>query len=259
MPRIDMTDWPPYSPADMARREGSIAAAKLMASAAFTAPKSGACPNIECSIVYGQGELEAIAKKVEELSLVNPKTKLWKTIFRSEAVMVRESDCILFIGSTYAGDVLFDVGCGLCGGSEECSYVYNKKSTKYGHIDPFESRAANPQRLVNGPLCSQYVNDLGTAVGSAAYLAGRLLVDTRPLMSVGVAGQKLGYCSNSDIVVGLPVASLAKNPYADIIPDYQYLHLNKVFKKIRKDYGLARMIHWFDYRSWYPKDKGKEG
>jgi len=83
MPRIDMTDWPPYSPADMARREGSIAAAKLMASAAFTAPKSGACPNIECSIVYGQGELEAIAKKVEELSLVNPKTKLWKTVFRS--------------------------------------------------------------------------------------------------------------------------------------------------------------------------------
>ena len=121
MPRIDLSDWPPYSISDLARRKGSIAVARLMANAAFTAPKSGACPNIECTIVYGQEEQEAIAKKMEELSLVNPKTKLWKTIFRSEAVMVRESDCILFIGSTYAGDVLFDVDCGLCGGSEGCS------------------------------------------------------------------------------------------------------------------------------------------
>jgi uncharacterized ferredoxin-like protein len=257
MPKIDICDWPPYSSPDLARREGSIASAKLMANAAFTAPKSGACPSIECTIVYGQEEQEAIAKKIEELSLVNPKTKLWKTIFRSEAVMVRESDCILFIGSTYAGDVLFDVDCGLCGGSEQCSYVYNKKVTKYGHIDPFESKIANPERLVNGPLCSQWVNDLGIAVGSAAFLAGQLLVDTRPLMSVGVAGQKLGYCPNSEIVVGLPIASLAKNPYVDIIPDYQYLHLNKVLKKTRKDYALARMVHWFDYKSWYPKEKGK--
>jgi len=36
MPRIDLGDWPPYSPPDLARREGSITAAKLMANAAFT-------------------------------------------------------------------------------------------------------------------------------------------------------------------------------------------------------------------------------
>jgi uncharacterized ferredoxin-like protein len=259
MPKIHLSDWPFYSPADLARREGSIAAAKLMANAAFTAPKSGGVPTIECEIVYGQDEQEEIARKMEELSLANPKTKQWKTIFRSEAIMVRESDCILFIGSTYAADMLFDVDCGLCGGSDGCSYVYNRKESKYGHIDAFESKMAHPQHLVNGPLCSQWVNDLGIAVGSAAFLARNLLVDSRPMMSVGVAGQKLGCCPNSDIVVGLPVASLAKNPYVDITPDYEYFHLNKVLKKTRKDYSIARMVHWFDYRSWYPKGTGKEG
>ncbi len=259
MPRIDLTDWPPYSGADLARREGSLAAAKLMANAAFTAPKAGGVPTIECTIVYGKEEQEEIAKKMEELSMLNPQTKRWKALFRSEAVMVRESDCILFIGSHMAGDLLFDVNCGLCGGKEGCNYVYSKKEARYGQIDPVESKAAHPQRLVNGPLCSQWVNDLGGAVGSAAFMGQKLLVDTRPLMSVGVAGQKLGYCRNSHIVVGLPVASLAKNPYVDITPDYHYLSAEKTHKKLRRDYSIARQVHWFDYRTWYPKDEGKEG
>ena len=258
MPRIHLSDWPFYSPADLARREGSIAAAKLMANAAFTAPKSGGVPHIECEIVYGQEEQEEIARKVEELSLVNPKTKQWKVVFRSEAIMARESDCILFIGNTYAGDMLFDADCGVCGGSDGCAYVYNRKVSEYGQIDAFESKVANPRRLVQGPLCSQWVNDLGIAVGSAAFLAGLLLVDARPLIGVGIAGQKLGYCVNSDIVVAVAVASLSKNPYVDITPDYQYLNLNRVLKKTRKDYSIARMVHWFDYRNWYPKDTGKE-
>jgi uncharacterized ferredoxin-like protein len=258
MPTIRITDWPPYSPSDLARREGSILAARLMANAALTAPKSGGVPTIECAVVYGQEEQEEIVKKVEELSLLNPKTKQWKAVCRSEAVMVRESDCILFVGSSYAGDTPFDVNCGLCGGSEGCSFVYNRKKSKYGQIDTLKVNPEKSQPLVSGPLCSRWVNDLGIAVGSAAYLAGRLFVDTRPFMSVGVAGQKLGYCPNSEIVVGLPVASLAKNPYVDITPDYHYLNFNKVLKKMRKDYAIARQVHWFDYRSWYPKDKGKE-
>jgi hypothetical protein len=37
MPRIDLSDWPPYSTSDLARRKGSLAAARLMVNAAFTA------------------------------------------------------------------------------------------------------------------------------------------------------------------------------------------------------------------------------
>ena len=153
---------------------------------------------------------------------------------------------------------MFNVDCGLCGGKEGCNYVYSRQESKYGQIDTFKGDSEKTQRLVCGPLCSRWVNDLGIAVGSAAFLAGHLLVDTRPLMSVGVAGQKLGYCPNSEIVAGLPVASMAKNPYVDITPDYHYLNFNKVLKKLRKDYAISRQVHWYDYRLWYPKDKKKE-
>lgn len=233
--------------------------AKLMANAAFTAPKAEGVPTIECTIIYGQKEQEEVAKKMEELSMLNPRTKRWKALLCSEAVMVRESDCILFIGSHMAGDLLLDVNCGLCGGKEGCNYVYSRKESKYGLIDPIESKGAHPRRLVNGPLCSQWVNDLGSAVGSAVFLGQQLLVDTRPLMSVGVAGKKLGYCPNSDIIVGLTMASLAKNPYVDITPDYQYFNINRAIKKIRMDHSIARQVHWFDYRTWYPKDKREKG
>ena len=39
MPKIHLSDWPFYSPADLARREGSIAAAKLMENAVFIAKR----------------------------------------------------------------------------------------------------------------------------------------------------------------------------------------------------------------------------
>lgn len=69
MPKILMTDWPPYTKADEARREGSIAAARLMANAAQTAPKAGGVDQIECELVYGQEELEAIARKISTVRL----------------------------------------------------------------------------------------------------------------------------------------------------------------------------------------------
>jgi uncharacterized ferredoxin-like protein len=263
MPKIDINDWPRYAPPDMARREGSIMAARLMANAALTAPKAGGVSTVECSIVYGEEEQEQIAAKMEYLARLNPHTKLWKQICRSEAVMVRESDCILLFGSTYAADSPLDADCGECGGAEGCDYVYSRNDFKYGQIDTFETKGANPDRLIHGPLCSQWVNDLGTAVGSAAFLGARLLVDTRPMMSVGIAALKLGYCPHSEFVVGLPVASLAKNPYVDITPDYPVLSVDRVMKQLRKNYSIGRQNLWFNYRLWQPKepkekDPGKE-
>ena len=259
MPKILMTDWPPYTKGDEARREGRVVAARLMANAAQTAHKAGGVGEVECELVYGQEEQEAIARKIEEFSKKNPKNKMWYRVFRTEAVMVREADCILFIGNYRAGDSPLDLNCGWCGGKELCSYVYTRKASKYGQIDLIENNEDREGRLIDGPLCSFLIGDLGYAVGAATYMANRLLVDCRPLLSPSVVAGQLGICPNSAMVVALPVASLPKNPFVDVCTDYHYLSLEKMVKQVRKNYVISRQVHWFDYRGWYPKgEKGGE-
>ena len=256
--KIKISDWPQYSAPDLARREGGIAAAKLMANAAMTAPKGGGVDQIECAIVSGQEEQDEIARKVEELADLNPKTKMWKHICRAEAIMTRESDCILFLGNYRARDTPFDFNCGMCSGQAGCSRIYTEKASKYGQIDPVEGKAKRKRPMIDGPLCLVHVTDLGYAVGSALVIAKRLLVDARPMMTVGVAGQKLGFCPRSEIVVALPVATLQKNPFVDIRPDYPFLTLDKAIAQLRKNYAIARQVQVYDYRGWYPKEKPKE-
>ncbi|SFG93862.1 Uncharacterized protein, contains ferredoxin domain [Desulfotomaculum arcticum] len=258
MPVININDWPPFAPSDMARREGSLNVARLMANAALTAPKGGGVDQIECCIVYGQQEQEQIAKKVEELATHNQKNTTWYRTARAEAIMAREADCILFIGNYRAGDSPFDVGCGLCGGDKLCAHVYSQRQSKYGQIDLIEGKEQREHRLIDGPLCTFWVGDLGYAVGSASFLARQMFVDSRPLVSVGIAGQKFGYCSNSSIVLALPIASLQKNPFVDIMPDYHMLSFDKAVKQLRKNYVVTRQVHWYDYKNWFPKVKQEE-
>ncbi|NNK85876.1 MAG: hypothetical protein HKO91_10040 [Desulfobacterales bacterium] len=258
MPKIKMTDWPPYSGADQTRREGTIAAAKLMANAAQTAPKAGGVDGVECELVYGYEDQEEIARSIEALSKKNPKSKSWYRMFRTEAVMVREADCILFIGHNRVADSPLDLNCGYCGGQEKCGYVYNRKASKYGQIDLIEDNEDREGRLIDGPLCTFFVGDLGYAVGSATYMANKLLVDCRPLLSPSMVARELNICPDSGMVVALPVASLPKNPFVDICPDYHYLSRDKFIKQVRKNYSISRQVHWFDYRSWYPKESKKD-
>jgi len=256
--KIKIADWPQYSGPDLARREGGIAVAKLMANAAMTAPKSGGVDQIECAIVSGQEEQEEIARKVEDLSSLNPKTKMWKHLCRAEAIMAREADCLLFLGNYRAGDTPFDLNCGMCSGQAGCSRIYTQKASKYGQIDPVERKAKRGRPMIDGPLCLIHVVDLGYAVGSALMIARRLLVDARPMMTLGVAGQKLRCCPRSEIVVGLPVATLQKNPFVDVLPDYPFLTLDKAISQLRKNYAIARQVQFYDYRGWYPKGKPGE-
>jgi len=259
MPVINLNDWPPYSSSDLARREGSIQVARLMANAAQTAPKGGGVDQIECCIVFGKDEQEQIASKVEELAGAYEKSKQLYRVYRAEAVMTRDADCILFVGNYRAGDSPFDVGCGLCGGQALCSHVYGQRNTGYGQIDLVEGKQSRAHRQIDGPLCTFWMGDLGYAVGSALYLAKQMFVDCRPFVSLGIAGQKLGYCSGSSVVVGLPVAALAKNPFVDVMPDYHMLTMEKAVKQLRKNYVVARQVHWYSYKQWYPKDRQKEG
>lgn len=237
MPRLTFNDWPQYSPDDMKRRKNVLLAAKLMVNAAMTAPNAGGIPQIEAEIVYGHKSQERIARKMEELAEGIEDNVLLKRQFKYEAVMVRESDAVIFLGNFRAHETPMDAYCGACGGKEDCSFVYERRVTSYGLIDVKRRKS---DTLLDGPLCVVRVQDLGYGVGSALWLANRLLVDARPFFTVGIAGQHLGYCSNSSFVVGILVSALAKNPYVDVNTDYHLINLTKLVDAIRKTYIIAR-------------------
>lgn len=247
MPEIYLEEWPPYSPNDLERRNGAIEVARLMMNAAFTAPKAGGVPQVEGHIVWGQSEQERIARKMEELAQSRRSNRLWRNMFKYEAVMVRESDAVLFLGN-YQLFRPFETGCNLCGGVGGCQWFYERKGAHFGQVDV--SEVQHPEWLIDGPVCGIRLQGFGLAVGSALEVATRLHVDARPLSSVGIAGQKLGYCPKSPMVVGIPIAAQSKSPYVDILPDYHIYNLSRYVDAIRRQHVITRMVHWFDYRNW---------
>lgn len=242
-----VSDWTFWSPQDIRRKKGVLEAARMMLNSAMTAPFAGGVPQIEAHLVYGQEELETVARKVEELAYTNA---AWKEAFLYEAVMVRDSDVILFLGNTRSHETPLDAGCGMCGGGLDCSYFYDKVQHRNGLVDITDRRS---ETVIKGPLCSARVDDLGYAVGSALWTAHTLMVDARPFASMGMAAQKLGYCPNSGIVVGVPVAAKPKNPYVDVNVDYHLINMDKALDSMRKLYQTTRIIRGFDYRKWIPK------
>jgi uncharacterized ferredoxin-like protein len=241
MPDIYMNDWPPFSPPDQNRRRNVLEAARLMVNAAMTAPNAGGVPQVEAHIVYGHKEQNALARKMEEMASWNP---AMDRLFKYEAVMVRESDCVVLLGDFRAAETPMDASCGACGGKADCSFLYERRTTALGQIDMTQPRK---DVLVDGPLCVVRVGDLGYAVGAALFVANRLLVDARSFATVGMAARQLGYCPDSPLIVGILVAALAKNPYVDVNTDYHLHNLGKVIDSIRKQYALARQTG-ADYR-----------
>ena len=239
MPRMYVKEYPWYSPWDTARRVNGILAARLMLNAALTAPTTGGEDHTEGEIVWGDDEQEKLARKMEELSY-SLKNKRIADLLKTEAVMARAADCILFIGDYRARISPFDIDCGICGGKEGCSYVYKRHRTSAGLIDPTDrDQGTTP---VQGPLCLVRVNDMGYNIGSGLWMANRLMVDCKPSFWMGVAGQKLGYCKNSPLVVALPVATLAKNAFVDVNYDYHVTNMDRILDEVRKIYILPRQM-----------------
>lgn len=255
MPRIYMNEWPPYAPPNQASKECSLLAAKLMFNAAQTAPVTGGVDQVEGELVYGMEELEEVARKMEELAY-KLKNKKMEDQWKYEAVMVRQSDVILFLGNYRAKETPFDLSCGLCGGRPDCSHVYSRRRVAAGQIDITDRSLS--KTAIDGPLCGVRVGDLGHSVGSALWMATKLFVDCRPSLTMGIAGQKLGYCRNSAIVVGLPISTTSKNPYVDIHPDYHVVNMEKMIDAVRKNYVIPRQAGP-DYRLWrLPREKEGE-
>jgi uncharacterized ferredoxin-like protein len=238
MTRTYINEWPLYSPPDQAKKDNVLLVAKLMVNAALSAPFSGGVHSMEAEIAHGHDELEKIAREMERLAH-NEVPKKLKKPFLYEAAMVRETDAIVFLGSTRVRTSPMDVGCGLCGGEPDCSFVYERVPHYNGVIDHTDR---SRETAIGGPLCMLRVHDLGYAVGSALWMASDHFVDSKPCYSVGLAGRNLEFCMNSEVVVGIMIATAAKNPYADIPPEYHLTNMSQAVDGLRKIAVITRQI-----------------
>jgi uncharacterized ferredoxin-like protein len=255
MARIHIDEFPPYSPPDQAKKENVLMVAKLMVNAALTAPLTGGVPGHEAEIAYGQKELEMIAREMERMAHKEVPKRLKKP-FLYEAVMVRESDAIVFLGNKRAHETPMDVGCGLCGGEPDCSFVYDRLNHFNGLIDATDR---SRETTVKGPLCQIRAHDLGYVIGSALWIAEEHFVDAKPCYSVGLAGRNIGICMNSELVVGIPIAVLSKNPYVDIPPNYHLTNMAKQIDAVRKITVITRQIPNHPYFTYDAEAKAKSG
>jgi len=179
---------------DNAELSGLLRVAELMAIAARTAPKARGVDVIKTAIIYGPGELERLAKKMDEIAV---RTGLG--FFSRDANCIRRSKAVLLIGAI--GSEPRGLDCTACG-FKTCS---NFK----------EARGNRPVKgFLRGPNCMMAILDLGIAVGSAVKIASDLNVDNRIMFTVGVAALELGLM-DADVVLGIPLSATGKNIYFD--------------------------------------------
>ncbi len=254
MSRIQFNDWPPYAPADQAKKENVLIVARLMVNAALTAPITGGVAGLEAEIGYGEKEMEAIAREMERLAHDGVPRKL-KRPFLYQAAMLRECDAVVFIGNYRAHSTPMDSGCGLCGGKPDCSFVYERVKHTRGLIDTTDRKRAT---AVKGPLCMLRCHDLGYGVGSALWMAATHFVDAKPFYSVGLAGRNLDFCSSSEVVVGIPVAVSGKNPLVDFPPDYHLNNMTKQLDAVRRTAVIIRQLNMVPYQTYDPAEKSEK-
>ena len=239
MPKVHSKEFPWFSPSDLNRRSHAVEAAKLMMNAAHTAPVTGGVDHMEAELVWGEEEQVEIAEKMEELSH-RPENKQTGELYRTEAIMAREADCILLLGDIRGRNTPFDADCGYCGGPPGCGFLYSRRRTSAGQID--HSDKSLSETLIDGPLCQIHVQNLGYSAASALWMARALLVDARPFMTVGMAARKLGYCRGSEFVVGILVAATSKNPFVDVHYDYGVVNMARMVDSARKHYVITRQF-----------------
>lgn len=172
------------------RKELSLLAAKLMAMTAETAPKSKGEDDLEIVVVEGDMK-ERIADKMIEMAEERGKG------FKRDGESVKKADAILILG--IYGKKALGLNCGACG-FKDCK--------------EFEKAGRKKGKDFVGPNCVFKLLDLGIAIGSAAKLSSVIGADTRVMYRIGVAAKELGI-AKSDVVMGIPIALLSKNPFFD--------------------------------------------
>jgi len=170
--------------------------ASMMAASARTAPKARGVDSVNTLILTGE-DLEKLAgemeKKVKEKSTELP-------VFKRDADNVRGSAAVLLIGvSRNPKRVELPLNCGACG---------------YKNCKDLLAAGKREGEDFIGPICIFQAIDLGIALGSAVKLAGELSIDNRIMYTVGAAAKKLNLL-DSDLIIGIPLSVMGKNPYFD--------------------------------------------
>jgi uncharacterized ferredoxin-like protein len=173
-------------------KQGLLRAAELMMVSCRTAPKSGGVDDVDTVVVTGN-EKDKIATEMEKIA---DERKI--DGFRRDADNLKRSEALLLVGVN--GKKSFGQSCGACGHST-CQ-----------HFD------ATPRTMgldFEGPSCVFKAIDLGIALGSAAKIAGDLNVDNRIMYRPGTAAKRLGYLTESTVVMGIPISASGKSIYFD--------------------------------------------
>ena len=187
MPRI--TD-------NQAELDGVLSAAKAMAVAARTAPKTRGADAIETLIIYGD-DLEPLAQAMEEHAAGSN----MGDIFKRDAGNVRKSQAVLLVGIKDLRPKKMEkpLDCGSCGHGDCVGFL--KFNPSKGNDFP-------------GPTCTFQAIDLGIALSSAAGVAARRHVDNRMMFTIGGPARKLNWMA-SQIIIGIPLSCSGKNIYFD--------------------------------------------
>jgi len=166
------------------RKEAVLQAATAIMAAARTAPKGKGIDVIEIATVSGE-ELLPIANEMRRIS-----EETGFKFFLRDANNLEIADAVVFIGTA---NHALGLNCGHCGFAE-CV-----------------------QRAEDVP-CAINSIDVGIALGSACSKAADMRIDTRVMMSAGLAAQNLKILGECKQVMALLLSVSSKNPFFDRKP-----------------------------------------
>src|SRR5881409_1874186 len=177
------------------RAETVMQAARTMAGAAMTAPKSGGMLFLEGSPVFLETVIvddSQTRKRLADWMRARGKERR-ETIWFRDADVAEAIDAVLFVGMADWYPPNYD--CGACGYATCAEFLHATK--------PLRDDSAELEFV--GPTCNLRDIDLGIAVGSAAKTAAIHSIDCRCQTRIAVAARKLGIIK-ADVAVGLSLS-----------------------------------------------------
>lgn len=164
-----------------ARHQTVLDVARLMISAARTAPKGKGLDLIEAIIVDGD-DLQRLSDAMLQLHELTG-----RHVFKRDAANILQGEAVILIG---VRPQPLGLNCGHCG-YLECS----KK----------------PQQVP----CAFNTVDVGIAIGSACSMGADLRVDSRVMYSAGMAAQYLHLMPECRNIFAIALSASSKNPFFD--------------------------------------------
>lgn len=163
------------------RKENIISVAKMLMTAARTAPKARGTDNLSLSVVTDD-TIKIISDKMRQMAVEKD-----MSFFERDANNILQSDAIVLFGMKISP---LGLNCAACG---------------------FPTCSAKPKNVP----CFFNANDMGIAIGSAVSLAADMRIDNRVMFSVGQAAMALNLMPECDMILALPLSVSRKSVFFD--------------------------------------------